>query len=48
MIKQKKQIERDLMRTFPNETFFQSKPGKEALQRLLFAIAIYDVQVGYV
>ncbi|CAD8050682.1 unnamed protein product [Paramecium sonneborni] len=46
--KQRKQIERDLMRTFPNEPFFQSKHGKEALQRLLFTIAIYDIGVGFV
>ncbi|CAD8134088.1 unnamed protein product [Paramecium pentaurelia] len=46
--KQRKQIERDLMRTFPNEPFFQQKEGKEALQRLLYTIAIYDMGVGYV
>ncbi|CAD8049439.1 unnamed protein product [Paramecium sonneborni] len=46
--KQRKQIERDLMRTFPNEPFFQQKHGKEALQRLLYTIAIYDMGVGYV
>ena len=41
------QIEKDLLRTFPGEKFFQSQDGILIFQRLLKRLALYFPTVGY-
>lgn len=40
-------ISRDITRTFPGHTLFQSPAGRGRLQRVLHAYAIHDPAVGY-
>ncbi len=40
-------ISRDISRTFPTHTLFQTKEGRGKLQRVLHAYAIHDPPVGY-
>ena len=40
-------IEKDLDRTFPGHTFFETPEGVEALRNLLRAYAAFDPDVGY-
>lgn len=42
-----KAIARDLPRTFPNHSYFQSKAGQEALFNVVKAYSLYDTDVGY-
>eukprot|EP01091_Cochliopodium_minus_P016067 TRINITY_DN5903_c0_g1_i1.p1 TRINITY_DN5903_c0_g1~~TRINITY_DN5903_c0_g1_i1.p1 ORF type:complete len:366 (-),score=96.25 TRINITY_DN5903_c0_g1_i1:102-1199(-) len=42
-----KQIEMDISRTFPGHELFESKEGREKLQRILMAFAVYQPEVGY-
>lgn len=42
-----KAITRDLSRTFPNNDYFQSKAGQEALFNVVKAYSLYDSDVGY-
>ncbi|KAI8968890.1 rab-GTPase-TBC domain-containing protein [Mycotypha africana] len=42
-----KAITRDLHRTFPHHSFFQTSEGQEALFNVVKAYSIYDSEVGY-
>jgi hypothetical protein len=41
-------IERDVPRTFPNHVMFKQESSEETLQRVLWAYAIHDPELGYV
>lgn len=42
------QIEKDLLRTYPDEGYFSSVQGKGALYRCLSAYSVYESSIGYV
>ena len=42
-----KQINLDVKRTFPDELYFGTEVGQEALRRVLMAYCKYDISIGY-